>query len=334
MASRLISLLGLLAASTTLLTGCGGGSGSGTAPGPLASSASVEGYVYAPATAAVATTQVGGVANCRVVARRVSNGTQLGATTADGAGRYRLQGLPAGVAAQIEASLGTGDRLRARLTLRDGVCVVDIDESSTMLATCLDLLETIPPEPGVAAPFDEEAIADRCLRYHTQNRYRYGSLNGRHPDFGDDEAVRGAARQLLAAACDHAVGQALGTGAAGDCRSAVEMVMVRLRLCGAMGYTWNEEVQRRIVAALGAGWRGQAATVAEVAARIGGGAVAEEDIQRLREQLRLHVPAFQERPIDALQAMACLCLRHQTTGRAIAADRRRAQECAEALFAG
>lgn len=331
MSYRLISLVFLLALASFTLSGCGGG---GTAPGPVTESATVEGHVYAPSTAALAATQAQGTAGRTVTARRVRDGGLLGTTTTDSTGHYRLPGLPVGERAQVQATLGSGHRLRARVMLRAGSCVADIDESTTMATTCLELVETIPPEPGVADPFDEEAIAHRCLQYHTQNRYRYGSLDGRHPDFSDDQEVRRAAQALLATACDHAVGQALRTRSADDCRSAVEMVMVRLRLGETMGYTWNEETQRRIVASLGTGWRGQAATVASVATQVQGSAVSEEDVEQIRQQLRQQVQAFEGEPMDALQAMACLCLRHQTTGRAIAADRRRAQECAQALLAG
>lgn len=329
--------MGLLALLMLLLGGCGGGTGGGSGPESVTQSASVQGTVYAPSVAAAAAGQ-GHVdtpaADCKVTARRLRDDRSLGATHTDGTGRYRLQGLPTGEEAVIEAVLGTGERLRTRLRLQAGNCNADVDEDTTMAAGCRELLDGASEEPEGTEALDEELIEGLCNQYQTRHRYQYGGLGGRRPDLTNPEAQADAADGLLVAAGNAAIVRARTARSDGNCVAAVQMTMACLRVGEAMGYTWDEETQQVMARATAAGRELQVREVAAVASRVTGGTVAEGDLLRLRQQLRRRLEAFAGDAMDPLEAMACLSLRHQATGRALAGDREQARECLTTLLTG
>jgi len=336
MAGRIGWTVGLLGLLAVVLGGCGGGTGGGSEPESVAQSASVQGTVYAPSVSAAAAGQgqTGSPAgDCQVTARRLRDGKSLGTTRTDGAGRYRLQGLPAGEEAVIDAVLRTGERLRTRLRLQDGSCTANVDEDTTMAAACRELLDGASEEPEGTEALDEELIEGLCNQYQTRHRYQYGGLGGRRPDLTSPEAQAGAADELLVAAGNAAVERARTARSESNCLAAIQMAMACLRAGEAMGYTWDEETQRTMARAMAEGRVLQVRDVAAVASRVMDGTVSEGDLLQLRRQLRQRLEAFAGDAMDPLQAMACLSLRHQATNRAPAASREQARECLQALLA-
>lgn len=301
-----------------LLAGCGGGGTEGVTPD--VSTATLSGTVYAPAGLVTAATGPGSgaepAANCPVEALRERDRTQLRTGVTDGRGQYRFEGLAPGESVVVRARLRSGARLMTQTRLRAGECRADVDEDTTLAAICRRLANggEAPVTEGDLIRADE--VARECARYQARNRYRYANREGRCPDFADEQAVEGAAGDLLAAAANEALARARQTRARADCERAVIMLQARLNQLNRERLRLDGETAARIALALGRGTEVAPERIAAVLTRMLARGVTPEQARLALAHVRTlvggHPPG--QAP-DICDAVAAVCLGDGTPNR-------------------
>ncbi|MGC9318581.1 MAG: hypothetical protein ACP5KN_11190 [Armatimonadota bacterium] len=295
------------------LAGCGGGS---PADDPGTPTASIEGTVYASAvqTSGIDTAQLADpqpVGDCPVDVVRERDRERLRTGRTDDAGGYRFEGLPAGETVLVRARLRSGAQLQSRARLGEGGNQVDVSEDTTMAEACRALTAG-GGEPDANQTQTIADVAEACLRYQQQNRFRYGQRDGAPPDFSDQEAVEEAAADLLAAATDGAVREALQTRSREDCEKAVAMVWARLQQHLGEEAPWGEKAMQRLAEALQRRERVSGADVGNALRAALGENPGDAAGDQARARIREIVQAFGDgAEMEVLEATAGACTGEQ-----------------------
>jgi hypothetical protein len=248
------------------------------------------------------------VPDCDVTVERVRDRQQLAAGRTDGQGRYRFEGLPTGDDVLVRAQLRSGELLQTRTRLRDRTCRADVTEDTTLVATAWGTVDRAGGPSTANEREVGEAMAQACMSYQEQHRYRYGGLNGQGPDFTDGQQVDDTSLELLRAAAGAAVDQARQTAGEADCQRAADMVAAQLRAQGDTDFTWSAELRRRVAWSLMQRHHWTADHVADVLDRVNNAGVNVEDIERVRDRVRQMIRERLGQDLDAVEAVGGVCV--------------------------
>ena len=311
--------------------GCGGG---GEALGPVPSGTTLEGLVSTSGLSPAANVDVAQVpaADCQVTVERARDGWQIADGRTDDQGRYRFTGLPAGEEALVRARLRSGERLRTRLTLRDGTCRADVNEETTLADECRQLSAGGGPPVDANERQVAEVASGECLRYHEQHRYQYGELGGSPPDFSDDQAIGAAALALLDAATGDALTRARQTQRLQECQGAVTMVAASLRAHQEAQFTWSEQVRQQTALALQQGQSFTPQQVAQAAGSALGEPVDGAAVERMRQRIRATLRRAGAAELDPVEALVGLCMGDGSGDRLRLRTNEQARQCLQLLL--
>ncbi len=295
-------------AAGLLVGGCGGGGEQVASAG-----STLAGTVYSSSVSPAAAgndkaAQDAPAPDCEVTVERVRDRQELASGRTDGQGRYRFEGLPTGDDVLVRAQLRSGEVLQTRTRLRNRACQADVTEDTTLVATAWGTVDQVG-EPATANEREVgEAVAEACMSYQEQHRYEYGGMNGRGPDFTNQQQVGDTSMELLKAAEGDAVDQARQTAGEANCQRAADLVAAQLRAQGDTDFTWSAELRRRVAWSLMQRHNWTPDEVANVLDRVNSAGVSVEDVERLRTRVRQMIRERLDPDLDAVEAVAGVCI--------------------------